>query len=59
MGKQKDRMKIKEQCVVIEDREAIILDQLRSGNIEATIPQMDQTLFTNELSHLHQKDVVI
>lgn len=37
---------------MVEDKEAIILEQLRAGRIEATIPNMEKTLFVNELSHL-------
>lgn len=31
------------------------MEQLRSGQIEATIPNMERTLFVNELSHLEHK----
>jgi hypothetical protein len=41
-----------EEAIIVEDKEATILEQLRSGRIEATLPNMEKTLFANELSSL-------
>jgi hypothetical protein len=48
-----------EQAVMVEDREETILKQLQEGRIETTIPNMEKTLFHNELSNLEQKNIAM
>ena len=44
---------------MIDDLEINILKRLKDKEIEATIPNMEQTLFHNELRKLEEKEVAV